>query len=115
MGSAWCGGSVGATMTMGRRDHDDPRLGDRSFGDWLAQHGQRPAAVEALWELIARPTLNLTCAEASLAQAAQVFRTGLLTEAGAGDIGWARAPLGDVHDGPSRRALAEAGAEVRLG
>jgi hydroxysqualene dehydroxylase len=104
-----------AALALRRLDPEDPRLDERSLGDWLAQRGQRPPAVEALWELIARPTLNLTCAEASLAQAAQVFRTGLLTEAGAGDIGWARAPLGDVHDGPSRRALADAGAEVRLG
>jgi protoporphyrinogen oxidase len=70
--------------------------------------------VQALWDLIARPTLNVTADEASLAQAAQVFRTGLLTSASAGDVGWARAPLGDVHDGPARRALDSAGVEVRL-
>jgi uncharacterized protein with NAD-binding domain and iron-sulfur cluster len=44
----------------------------------------------------------------------QVFRTGLLTHASAGDVGWARAPLGDVHDGPARRTLAAAGVDVRL-
>jgi squalene-associated FAD-dependent desaturase len=104
-----------AALALRRLDIEDPRLDERSFGDWLAQRGQRPAAIEALWELIARPTLNLTCAQASLAQAAQVFQTGLLTAADAGDVGWARAPLGDVHDAPARRALVRAGAEVRLG
>jgi squalene-associated FAD-dependent desaturase len=104
-----------AAMALRRLNPDDPRLDTRSFGDWLARHGQRPAAVEALWELIARPTLNLTCDEASLAQAAQVFRTGLLTAAGAGDVGWARAPLGDIHDAPARRALTGAGVDVRTG
>jgi hydroxysqualene dehydroxylase len=104
-----------AAMALRRLNPDDPRLDERSFGDWLARHGQRPAAVEALWELIARPTLNLTCAEVSLAQAAQVFRTGLLTAADAGDIGWARVPLGDIHDGPARRALTRAGVDVRTG
>jgi squalene-associated FAD-dependent desaturase len=106
--------AVLAALALRRLDPADPRLDERTFGAWLAEHGQGPAAVEALWELIARPTLNVTADEASLAQAAQVFRTGLLTSASAGDVGWARAPLGDVHDGPARRALAAAGADVRL-
>lgn len=108
-------GAGRAALALRRLDLDDPRLDERSFGDWLRRHGQGPAAVEALWDLIARPTLNLGVEDASLAQAAQVFRTGLLTATAAGDIGWARAPLGDVHDGPARRTLAAAGVEVRLG
>jgi squalene-associated FAD-dependent desaturase len=103
-----------ATLALRRLDPEDPRLDGRSFGSWLAAHGQRPAAVEALWDLIGRPTLNLAAGDASLAQAAQVFRTGLLTAADAGDVGWARVPLGDIHDGPARAALSAAGVEVRL-
>jgi squalene-associated FAD-dependent desaturase len=106
--------AVYAALALRRLDPTDPRLDERTFGSWLAEHGQRPEAIEALWDLIARPTLNVVAEEASLAQAAQVFRTGLLTSAGAGDVGWARAPLGDVHDEPARRALAAAGADVRL-
>ena len=56
------------------------------------------AAVEAIWELITRPTVNLTVDDASLAQAAQVFQIGLLEDAAAGDIGWAVVPLGEIHD-----------------
>jgi squalene-associated FAD-dependent desaturase len=107
--------SVRAALALRRLDPKDPALDQRSFGAWLAEHGQRRAGVEALWELIARPTLNLTCDEASLAQAVQVFRVGLLTAADAGDIGWARTPLGDIHDAPARRALTAAGVDVRLG
>jgi squalene-associated FAD-dependent desaturase len=107
--------AVRAALALRRLDPDDPRLDEQTFGAWLARHGQSAAAVAALWELIARPTLNLTCDQASLAQAAQVFRTGLLSAADAGDIGWARVPLGDVHDRPARRALDRAGVEVRLG
>ena len=107
--------AVYAALALRRLDPADPRLDQRTFGSWLAEHGQRPEAIEALWDLIARPTLNVVAGEASLAQAVQVFRTGLLTSAGAGDVGWARAPLGDVHDGPARRALSAAGADVRLG
>jgi squalene-associated FAD-dependent desaturase len=107
--------AVRAALALRRLDPEDPRLDVRSFGAWLAQQGQRPDAVEALWELIARPTLNLTCDEASLAQAVQVFQVGLLTSADAGDVGWARVPLGDIHDEPARRALTAAGVEVKLG
>jgi squalene-associated FAD-dependent desaturase len=103
-----------AALALRRLDPADPRLDGRTFGDWLAAHGQRPRAIDALWDLIARPTLNLPAHQASLAQAVQVFRTGLLSAADAGDIGWAAAPLGDVHDVAARRALAAAGVDVRL-
>jgi squalene-associated FAD-dependent desaturase len=95
-------------------DPDDPAADARSFGDWLVEHGQGPEAIESMWELIARPTLNLLPADASLAQAAYVFQQGLLTDAAAGDVGYARVPLGEIHDRPARRALAQAGVEVRL-
>jgi len=95
-------------------DPDDPANDARSFGAWLREHGQSPTAIERLWSLIARPTLNLVPDDASLAQAAQVFQTGLLTTASAGDIGWARVPLSEIHDVPARRALAQAGVDVHL-
>jgi squalene-associated FAD-dependent desaturase len=95
-------------------DPDDPVADARSFGDWLSEHGQGREAVHAVWELIARPTLNLLAADASLAQAAFVFQEGLLRDAAAGDVGYARVPLGEIHDAAARRALARAGVEVRL-
>jgi hypothetical protein len=93
---------------------DDPGTDARSFGTWLTEHGQRPDAVEALWELIGRPTLNLRAEDSSLAQAAFVFRVGLLERADAGDVGYAGAPLGRVHGDAALRALWEAGVDVRL-
>lgn len=101
-------------LALGRLKLDDPHLDRRTFGAWLSDRGQSPAAVEALWNLIARPTLNLPAERASLAQAAQVFQTGLLDARDAGDVGWAHVPLGDLHDAPARRALAAAGVDVRL-
>ncbi len=95
-------------------DPDDPVAENRSFGDWLSAHGQTPAAIEAMWELIARPTLNLVANDASLAQAAYVFQQGLLRDRTAGDVGYARVPLGEIHDVAARRALERAGVEVRL-
>ena len=35
----------------------------RSFGAWLREHHQSPSAIEGLWELISRPTLNLRADE----------------------------------------------------
>lgn len=96
-------------------DPEDPALDGVTFGDWLARHHQRPAAVEALWNLIVLPTVNLPAHEASLAAAAKVFRTGLLDRADAGDIGWATVPLGELHDAAGRSALRAAGVRVLLG
>jgi squalene-associated FAD-dependent desaturase len=95
-------------------DPNDPAADARSFGDWLSEHGQGEAAVEAIWDLIARPTLNLPAGDASLAQAAYVFQEGLLTDPTAGDVGYARVPLGEIHDVAARDALGRAGVEVRL-
>jgi squalene-associated FAD-dependent desaturase len=86
-----------------------------TFGEWLARFGQGPEAVAALWDLIALPTLNLPAAEASLELSAFVFRTGLLSGADAGDIGFHDATLGETIGEPAGRALAAAGVEVMLG
>ncbi|HVW18507.1 MAG TPA: hydroxysqualene dehydroxylase HpnE, partial [Solirubrobacteraceae bacterium] len=103
-----------ALRALGRVDAADPAADGRSFGDWLEEHGQGAAAVDAVWRLIGRPTLNLEPADASLAQAAQVFQVGLLEDAAAADVGYARVPLGAIHDDAARAALARAGVDVRL-
>ena len=104
-----------AALALARLDPSEPALDRLTFGEWLAEHGQGPAAIGALWDLIALPTLNLPAAQASLALAAFVFRTGLLASASAGDIGFHAAPLGQTIDEPARRALERAGVEVKLG
>jgi len=43
-----------------------------------------------------------------------VFQVGLLTDAGAADIGWSLVPLSHLHGDAAARALAVAGVEVRL-
>jgi uncharacterized protein with NAD-binding domain and iron-sulfur cluster len=98
-----------------RRVHPDDRSADsRSFAAWLSEQRQSQAAIDAIWDLISRPTLNLVPAEASLAQAAQVFQVGLLSEASASDVGYARVPLSEIHDRAAGEALAGAGVEVHL-
>ena len=53
-----------AALALRKLDPDDPALDEQTFGDWLRAHGQSPAAIEALWNLIALPTLNLHADEA---------------------------------------------------
>jgi hydroxysqualene dehydroxylase len=107
-------GAARAALALMRLGPLDGRLDSLTFGDWLARHGQGAAALDALWDLIALPTLNLPAAEASLELAAFVFRTGLLSGADAGDIGFHAATLQEILGDPAERALREAGVEIKL-
>jgi squalene-associated FAD-dependent desaturase len=98
-----------------RLDPNEESLDSVTFGSWLARHGQGPRTLEALWDLIALPTLNLPAAQASLQLAAFVFRTGLLSGTDAGDIGFHTATLQEIIGDPAARALEGAGVEVKLG
>ncbi|MFI0235677.1 hydroxysqualene dehydroxylase HpnE [Streptomyces sp. NPDC016845] len=107
--------SVGrAALALKSLDPADPALDEQDFGSWLARHGQSPRAIEALWDLIGVATLNAVAGESSLGLAAMVFKTGLLSDPGAADIGWARAPLGELHDTLARKALDSAGVRTAL-
>jgi squalene-associated FAD-dependent desaturase len=101
-----------AARALRRVDPASPGNDTASFGAWLAAHGQNPRTLAALWDLFGVAALNAPAARASLALAAQVFRTGLLDDASAGDIGWSRVPLQHLHGDAARRRLEEMGAEV---
>ncbi|MEV7867943.1 hydroxysqualene dehydroxylase HpnE [Streptomyces sp. NPDC088124] len=103
-----------AALALQRLDLADPALDGTDFATWLHRHGQSARTVEALWDLVGVATLNATAPNASLALAAMVFKTGLLSEPGAADIGWARVPLGDLHDTLARKALDSAGVRTEL-
>ncbi|WP_329402588.1 hydroxysqualene dehydroxylase HpnE [Streptomyces melanogenes] len=105
--------SVGrAALALKRLDPADPALDGVDFATWLGRHGQSARTIEALWDLVGVATLNATAPHASLGLAAMVFKTGLLSEPGAADIGWAHVPLGELHDTLARKALASAGVRV---
>jgi hydroxysqualene dehydroxylase len=102
-----------AARALAKLDLDDPALDERTFAEWLDEHGQSPRAVEALWNLITLPAVNLPASEASLALGAMVFKVGLLDEASAGDLGYAAVPLQRLHGDAAERALAVAGVDIR--
>ncbi|MFJ4552307.1 hydroxysqualene dehydroxylase HpnE [Streptomyces sp. NPDC088817] len=103
-----------AALALKGLDLSDPTLDAQNFGTWLAQHGQSARAVEALWDLVGVATLNAVAGDASLGLAAMVFKTGLLSDPGAADIGWAHVPLGELHDRLARRALDSAGVRTEV-
>ncbi|MGE7437891.1 hydroxysqualene dehydroxylase HpnE [Kitasatospora sp. NPDC001175] len=105
---------VRAALALQRLDLADPALDELSFGDWLRRHGQTPATVEALWDLVGVATLNATADRTSLALAAMVFKTGLLSDPGASDIGMAAVPLGEIHHDAALAELERLGVRVLL-
>jgi squalene-associated FAD-dependent desaturase len=104
-----------AALALGRLDPRGEGLDEVTLADWLAAHGQDAQSVENFWDVIVRPTLNTHAAGASLALAAFVFRTALLSRADAGDIGFHAASLSATIGEPARHALAEAGVELLMG
>ena len=104
-----------AALALRRVDLAAAATDAQSFGAWLAAHGQSRRAIATLWDLVGVATLNATADHASLALAAKVFQTGLLTETDAADIGWSLVPLGELHGTAGQRALEAAGVEVRAG
>jgi hydroxysqualene dehydroxylase len=102
-------------LALRRLDPTDLSLDSQTLGSYLRQHNQNDETIAALWGIIATAALNLRPDEASLALAAKVFRTGLLDRADAADIGYAAAPLGQLHATAAERALARSGVEVLLG
>jgi squalene-associated FAD-dependent desaturase len=103
-----------AALALRSVDRDDPVTDDRSFGDWLSDHGQAADAIAALWDLVGVATLNAHADQASLALAATVFQLGLLTDPGAADLGWSRVALQQLHGDAATRVLRVAGVDVRL-
>jgi len=108
-------GAVRAALGLMRLREGEERLEAITLGEWLAARGQGSNAVAALWDLISLPSLNLPADQASMALAAFVLRTGLLSTADAGDIGFHQAPLSQIVGEPAQRALQAAGVQVRLG
>ncbi|GAA1170627.1 squalene-associated FAD-dependent desaturase [Kitasatospora gansuensis] len=105
---------VRAALALKLLDLDDPALDEISFGDWLRRQGQNAATLAAMWDLVGVATLNATADQTSLALAAMVFKTGLLSDPGASDIGMANVPLGAIHHDAARAELERAGVRVLL-
>ncbi|HJD85095.1 hydroxysqualene dehydroxylase HpnE [Kitasatospora aureofaciens] len=105
---------VRGALALKGLDLADPALDRLSFGEWLRRNGQNAATTAALWDLVGVATLNARADEVSLALAAMVFKTGLLSEPGASDIGVPAVPLGVIHHDRALVELERAGVRVLL-
>lgn len=101
-----------AAVALGGLDPANHRLDAATFGSWLREHGQDEVTMRRLWGLVTVAALNIDPDSASLALAAKVFRTGLLEEVTAGDIGIPAAPLSALHEVPAGRLLQGLGVTV---
>ncbi|MFD0276321.1 hydroxysqualene dehydroxylase HpnE [Kitasatospora sp. NPDC127111] len=105
---------VRGALALKGLDLADPALDAVSFGAWLRRNGQNERTVAALWDLVGVATLNARAEQVSLALAAMVFKTGLLSDPGASDIGMAAVPLGTIHHDRALAELERAGVKVLL-
>lgn len=103
-----------ASMALRKLDPDDPALDERTFGDWLTEHGQSANAIAGLWNLIALPTLNLPAGEAALSGAVRVFRTGLLDSNDGCDIGIPSVPFVQLHGDSATETIEQAGGRILM-
>lgn len=101
-----------AGLALARLDDRSPDVDARTLGDWLTRHRQSERTVRDLWALLTVATLNAEPAQASLALAVKVVRTGLFETRRGADIGWPAVPLQELHGEAFARALAGR-AEVR--
>ncbi|WP_433226513.1 hydroxysqualene dehydroxylase HpnE [Actinomadura formosensis] len=106
--------AVRAAIGLARLDPADPALDMVSAGRWLAGHGQRAWARQALWGVFLTSALNADPDDAALGLSAMVCRRALLGRADAADIGVPVVPLEELHGGPALRRIAEMGGTVRL-
>lgn len=107
--------AVRASLALDRLDPDDPALDRSSMGGWLAGHGQRPQARDALWDLFVTAALNMRLDEAALGPAAMVCQTALLGRSDAADIGVPAIPLGDLHGTIAAAQIERGGGRIELG
>lgn len=106
---------VRAVLGLMSLDLKDASMDEHTFLDWLRDHGQSDGALEALWDLIVLPTVNLSSAHASLWLAAMVLKVGLLNDRTAADVGYTRTTLGHAHGEQGLKALENAGVDVKFG
>ena len=91
------------------------REDERSFLDWLRSHGQSPAAIARLWELLIVATCNNRVDRVSAGQALMVIKTGFLQDPHAADLGFARDGLSSLLVPEVTAHLAQRGAHLALG
>jgi hypothetical protein len=87
---------------------------DEAFGPLLRRLGQRAEEIDRFWDVFIRPALNIPTEEAGADYAIFTVQTALFGGRSASDLLLPTEPLGEMHGDAAGRALAAAGAELRL-
>jgi squalene-associated FAD-dependent desaturase len=103
-----------ARVSLAMRRLDPAGHEDETFGALLRRLGGRAEEVDRFWDVFVRPALNVPTDEAGAAYGIFTVQTALLGPRAASDLLLPVEPLGEVHGGAAGRALAAAGADVRL-
>jgi squalene-associated FAD-dependent desaturase len=87
---------------------------DETFAALVRRLGGRAREIDRFWDVFIRPALNIPSEEAGADYGIFTVQTALLGERSASDLLLPTEPLGAMHGDAAGRALAQAGAEVRL-
>lgn len=89
-------------------------LDGESFAAWLRRHGQSPAAIGRLWDLVGVSVLNAHADAVSAGQAIAAFRLGVVAGWQAAQLGLFQKPLGTLGERMAS-ALKARGVAFRFG
>ena len=103
-----------ARVTLRLRSLSPAEHADETFAALLRRLGQRDEEIDRFWDVFIRPALNLPCEEAGADYGIFTVQTALLGPRGASDLLLPVEPLGELPGEAAGRALAAAGAGVRL-
>lgn len=88
---------------------------DRSFSDWLAEHGQSPGTVAGFWEVILVSALSESLDHIAVSHARHVFVAGFLGHRSGWELIVPRVSLEEIYGQRLSDWLADHGVEVRTG
>ena len=83
-----------------------------SFKDWLKNNNQSEKSIRNFWDLIILPTLNDHSSNVTTSMALMVFKTTLLGDRHASDIGFAQYGLSTVMGTPMKDKLVDCGVSL---
>ena len=96
-------------------NRQDPHYERITFYDWLKGQGQSERAVQNVWNLLVKPTLNDDVRDVSAAMGLMIVQEGMLGGYHSSDIGYAGDNLQAAIGDPAREYLTQQGCKLMLG
>jgi len=96
-------------------DRNHPDLERLSFYHWLKQQGQTERAIQNIWNLLVKPTLNDDVQDVSASMGLMIIQKGMLSGYHSSDVGYAVDGLMPSIGEPAREYLSNWGCQLMLG